>query len=50
MTYLSLLPVVGGIALASGGEPLFNVIGLLLQLLACFSRSFKVRGVTGGAG
>ncbi|PNH06197.1 putative sugar phosphate/phosphate translocator, partial [Tetrabaena socialis] len=41
VTYAALLPVVGGIALASGGEPLFNAWGLLLQMTSCTSRSLK---------
>ncbi|KAG2500678.1 hypothetical protein HYH03_001444 [Edaphochlamys debaryana] len=41
VTYAACLPVVAGIALASGGEPLFNGLGLALQLVACASRSFK---------
>ncbi|KAG2452203.1 hypothetical protein HYH02_003234 [Chlamydomonas schloesseri] len=41
VTYAALLPVVGGIALASGGEPLFSLLGLGLQLLACTARSLK---------
>ncbi|PNW84266.1 hypothetical protein CHLRE_04g227450v5 [Chlamydomonas reinhardtii] len=41
VTYAALLPVVGGIALASGGEPLFSALGLGLQMLACTARSLK---------
>ncbi|KAG2427425.1 hypothetical protein HXX76_012361 [Chlamydomonas incerta] len=41
VTYAALLPVVGGIALASGGEPLFSALGLGLQMLACSARSLK---------
>ncbi len=41
VTYTALLPVVVGIVLASGGEPLFNLAGVLLQVVACVFRSFK---------
>lgn len=40
-TYIALLPVVLGIVIASGGEPLFHTLGMVLQLLAGAARALK---------
>lgn len=40
-TYLTLIPVVVGIMVASGWEPQFHTLGFLLCLTATATRSFK---------
>lgn len=40
-TYLTLIPIAAGIAIASGGEPLFNIIGFSACLLATSCRALK---------
>ena len=40
-TYLSLIPVVVGIIIASGAEPLFNAIGFFAAMSATGARAFK---------
>lgn len=40
-TYLTLVPIAGGVVLASGGEPLFNAIGFTACLLATSGRALK---------
>lgn len=41
ITYGALGPVVVGIAIASGGEPLFSMVGTLLQLSSAAARALK---------
>ena len=49
--YLSLIPVVVGIVIASGAEPMFNLIGFMAAVTATGARAFKsVLQVGGGAG
>jgi drug/metabolite transporter (DMT)-like permease len=40
-TYLSLIPVVFGIIVASGAEPLFSLIGFMAAISATAGRAFK---------
>lgn len=40
-TYISLIPVMAGIVLATGFEPSFNSFGFLAALGACCARAFK---------
>lgn len=40
-TYLSLIPVVVGIVIASGAEPLFHMLGFLAAISATAARAFK---------
>eukprot|EP00879_Flechtneria_rotunda_P011519 GHRR01012033.1.p2 GENE.GHRR01012033.1~~GHRR01012033.1.p2 ORF type:complete len:147 (+),score=32.79 GHRR01012033.1:900-1340(+) len=40
-TYLTLLPIAGGVVIASGGEPLFNLLGFSACLLATSGRALK---------
>eukprot|EP00239_Pterosperma_sp_CCMP1384_P005832 CAMPEP_0197851652 /NCGR_PEP_ID=MMETSP1438-20131217/18539_1 /TAXON_ID=1461541 /ORGANISM="Pterosperma sp., Strain CCMP1384" /LENGTH=401 /DNA_ID=CAMNT_0043465337 /DNA_START=306 /DNA_END=1511 /DNA_ORIENTATION=- len=40
-TYLALVPVVVGIVLASGGEPLFHLYGFIICICATAARAFK---------
>lgn len=39
--YLSLIPVIIGIVIASGAEPMFNIIGFAAALMATAGRAFK---------
>mmetsp|Transcript_13757 Transcript_13757/g.29598 ORF Transcript_13757/g.29598 Transcript_13757/m.29598 type:complete len:373 (+) Transcript_13757:157-1275(+) len=41
ITYLTLLPVVGGVMIASGGEPLFHGVGFMFCLMATAGRALK---------
>ncbi len=41
MTYLTLIPIMGGIAIASGGEPLFHLLGFILCMSATAGRALK---------
>lgn len=41
LTYLTLLPVAGGVVIATGGEPLFNIIGFVAAVLATAGRALK---------
>eukprot|EP00878_Enallax_costatus_P016147 GHUV01016936.1.p1 GENE.GHUV01016936.1~~GHUV01016936.1.p1 ORF type:complete len:206 (+),score=54.76 GHUV01016936.1:354-971(+) len=41
LTYLTLVPIAGGVVIASGGEPLFNLIGFSACLLATSGRALK---------
>lgn len=49
-TYLTLVPIAGGVAIASGGEPLFNLLGFMACIIATCCRALKsvvqVRGQT----
>ncbi|GLI58814.1 hypothetical protein VaNZ11_000580 [Volvox africanus] len=41
LTYYSLIPIMGGVIIASGGEPLFSVIGFTCCLIATSLRALK---------
>jgi drug/metabolite transporter (DMT)-like permease len=41
ITYLTLVPIAGGVVVASGGEPLFNLLGFSACLLATSGRALK---------
>lgn len=41
LTYSTLVPIVGGIAIASGGEPLFQILGFTFCLMATAGRALK---------
>lgn len=41
LTYMTLLPIVGGVVIASGGEPLFHVLGFAFALTATAGRALK---------
>lgn len=41
ITYATLLPIAGGVVIASGGEPAFSVIGFTSCLLATAGRALK---------
>ncbi len=41
LTYAALVPIMGGIAIASGGEPLFHVLGFMLAMMAVAGRALK---------
>jgi hypothetical protein len=41
ITYLTLLPIAGGVVIASGGEPLFHLLGFVACLLATSGRALK---------
>lgn len=41
ITYMTLIPIVGGIAIASGGEPMFHILGFTFCLLATAGRALK---------
>ena len=41
ITYISLIPVMAGIVLATGFEPSFNSFGFLAAMGACCARAFK---------
>ncbi|KAF8071001.1 sugar phosphate/phosphate translocator [Scenedesmus sp. PABB004] len=41
LTYLTLVPIAGGVVIASGGEPLFNLLGFTACLLATSGRALK---------
>ena len=41
VTYISLIPVMAGIVLATGFEPSFNSFGFLAAVGACCARAFK---------
>ncbi|KAG1663112.1 hypothetical protein FOA52_010515 [Chlamydomonas sp. UWO 241] len=40
-TYMTLVPIVGGIAIASGGEPLFHMLGFCIAMAATAGRALK---------
>lgn len=40
-TYLCLVPVVGGVVIASGGEPMFHLFGFIMCIGATAARAFK---------
>lgn len=40
-TYLCLVPVVGGVVIASGGEPMFHLYGFIMCIGATAARAFK---------
>jgi hypothetical protein len=41
ITYLTLIPIAGGVVIASGGEPLFHLLGFVACLLATSGRALK---------
>jgi hypothetical protein len=41
ITYLTLIPIAGGVVVASGGEPLFHLLGFVACLLATSGRALK---------
>ncbi len=41
VTYLTLIPIMGGIAIASGGEPLFHLVGFVFCMMATAGRALK---------
>ncbi|XP_027065344.1 UDP-URONIC ACID TRANSPORTER 1-like [Coffea arabica] len=41
ITYLCLVPVVGGVVIASGGEPMFHLFGFIMCIGATAARAFK---------
>ncbi len=41
VTYLTLFPIMGGIAIASGGEPLFHLLGFGFCMTATAGRALK---------
>ncbi|GLC44123.1 hypothetical protein PLESTB_000926600 [Pleodorina starrii] len=41
LTYYSLIPIMGGVIIASGGEPMFSVIGFTCCLIATSLRALK---------
>ena len=41
ITYISLIPVMAGIVVATGFEPSFNSFGFLAAMGACCARAFK---------
>ncbi|GAA0153226.1 secondary carrier transporter [Lithospermum erythrorhizon] len=41
ITYSALLPVVGGVVIASGGEPSFHLYGFIMCISATAARAFK---------
>ena len=41
VTYISLIPVMAGIVLATGFEPSFNSLGFFAAMGACCARAFK---------
>lgn len=41
VTYSTLIPVVVGVIMASGGEPSFHIVGFLTAILATAGRAFK---------
>jgi drug/metabolite transporter (DMT)-like permease len=41
IVYLSLLPVIVGVVIASGAEPMFNMIGFLAAVTAACARALK---------
>ncbi|XP_074290210.1 putative sugar phosphate/phosphate translocator At5g05820 [Silene latifolia] len=41
VTYLTLVPVVTGVIIASGGEPMFNMFGFIMCLSATAARALK---------
>lgn len=41
ITYLTLVPIAGGVVIASGGEPLFHLLGFTACLLATSGRALK---------
>ncbi|KAJ6345230.1 hypothetical protein OIU78_007991 [Salix suchowensis] len=47
LTYVSLVPVVAGCVIASGGEPSFNLFGLLMCIGATAARALKTVGLNG---
>ncbi len=44
VVYLSLLPVMGGVIINSGGEPLFHLLGFSLCMTATAGRAIKTVG------
>ncbi len=41
LTYLALVPVMGGVVVASGGEPLFHALGFFFCISATAGRALK---------
>ncbi|KAK9157318.1 hypothetical protein Scep_003892 [Stephania cephalantha] len=41
VTYAALVPVVAGVVIASGGEPMFNLFGFVMCISATAARAFK---------
>jgi drug/metabolite transporter (DMT)-like permease len=41
MTYMTLIPIVAGVVIASGGEPSFSLVGFTACLLATAARALK---------
>ena len=41
VTYLTLVPIMAGIIMATGNEPLFHSFGFLAAVGACGARAFK---------
>lgn len=41
LTYAALVPVVAGVVIASGGEPMFNLFGFIMCISATAARAFK---------
>jgi hypothetical protein len=41
LTYLTLVPIAGGVVIASGGEPLFNLFGFTACIIATCCRALK---------
>lgn len=41
LTYFTLLPIAGGVVIASGGEPLFNLLGFMACIIATCCRALK---------
>jgi drug/metabolite transporter (DMT)-like permease len=41
LTYATLIPIAGGVVIASGGEPLFNLLGFTACIIATCCRALK---------
>lgn len=41
LTYFTLVPIAGGVVIASGGEPLFNLFGFMACIIATCCRALK---------
>lgn len=41
LTYFTLVPIAGGVVIASGGEPLFNLLGFMACIIATCCRALK---------
>lgn len=41
LTYFTLIPIAGGVVIASGGEPLFNLLGFTACIVATCCRALK---------